>query len=263
MTATPTATFDAAGARLYFTLANSGTVGGLSVPNEDIVVWDGSAFSLYFDGSDVGLTSFTIDAFSILGPNELLLSFTGADSIPGIAGTVDGADIVKFTATSLGSNTAGTFELYFQGSDVGLTGENENIDALDVLPSGHLLMSTSGTLSVPSVTGSSKDIVEFTPTSLGYATAGSWSLYFLGSNVGLTTSDENIDGLAVDGSGRIHLSTIGNFAVPSISGANEDVFVFTPASLGITTAGSYVPSLFFDGSLYGLTSNDVRAIDLP
>jgi hypothetical protein len=51
--------------------------------------------------------------------------------------------------------------------------------------------------------------------------------------------------------------------VPGGSGADEDVFVFTPTSLGAATAGSYSPALFFDGGAFGLGANDVDAIDLP
>jgi len=47
-----------------------------------------------------------------------------------------------------------------------------------------------------------------------------------------------------------------------VSGADEDVFRFMPMSLGGTTAGTYDPVLFFDGSTRGLTP-DVKAIDLP
>jgi hypothetical protein len=69
--------------------------------------------------------------------------------------------------------------------------------------------------------------------------------------------------VAVDASGKIYLSTTGSFSVPGLSGADEDVFVFTPTSLGSTTAGTFGPGLFFDGSLYGLSSNDIRGISLP
>ena len=48
-----------------------------------------------------------------------------------------------------------------------------------------------------------------------------------------------------------------------ISGADEDVFVFTPTSLGAMTAGTYSSTLYFDGSAFGLAANDVFAIDLP
>jgi hypothetical protein len=48
-----------------------------------------------------------------------------------------------------------------------------------------------------------------------------------------------------------------------VSGADEDVFVFAPTSLGNATAGTYSPTLYFDGSAFGLATNDLSAIDLP
>ena len=52
-------------------------------------------------------------------------------------------------------------------------------------------------------------------------------------------------------------------AEAGLSGADEDVFVFNPTQLGPTTAGAYSPSLFFDGSGFGLAANDVFGIDVP
>jgi PKD repeat protein len=253
---------------LYFSLSGSATLNGVSVANEDIVAFDGTNFSLYFDGSDVGISSFAIDAIAVISPTEILMSFTSAGTVPGIAGTVDDSDIVKFTATSLGENTAGTFSMYFDGSDVGLTTSDEDVDAIELLPSGQLLVSTTGSFSVPGVSGTlsgaDEDLLLFTPTSLEDVTAGTWAMYFDGSDVGLSTSsDEDVDAVAVDASGKIHLSTVGSFSVTGRSGADEDVFVFTPSSTGATTAGTFSTALFFDGSVYGLGSNDVVAIDLP
>jgi VCBS repeat-containing protein len=250
---------------LYFSVLSDGAVGsgGLNVANEDVVAFDGTSFSLYFDGSDVGLAGFTLDAFSILAANDLLLSFTGAGAIPGISGTVDDSDIVRFTATSLGNTTAGAFSLYFDGSDVGLTMDNEDIDAIELLANGHLLVSTTGSASVPGASAEDKDLLRFAPASLGAATSGTWSVYFDGSDVGLSNGNEDVDGVAVDDSGRIYLTTTGNFSVPGAAGANEDVVVFTPSTLGASTSGSFATPLFFDGSLYGLAANDLTSIELP
>jgi len=89
-------------------------------------------------------------------------------------------------------------------------------------------------------------------------------MYFDGSDVGLSTSSgEDVDAAAVDASGRIYLSTVDAFAVTGASGADEDVCVFTPATLGTTTAGAFDSTLYFDGSAFGLAANDVFAIDLP
>ncbi len=239
-------------------------MGGLSVADEDIIAFDGGGFSRLFDGSDVGVSGFRLDAFAVLGPGEVLMSFTTAGSIPGLSGTVDDSDVVKFTGT-LGPITAGAFELYFDGSDVGLTKNGEDVDSIELLSDGRLLVSTTGSFSVPGAFGSDEDIVAFTPVSLGSTTSGAWAVYFDGSDVGLTRSGEDVDGVAVadDATGSIYLSTVGRFSVSGLTGADEDVFVFTPSSTGSATSGSYASSLFFDGSLYGLRGNDLFAIDLP
>ena len=235
--------------------------------DEDIVAWNGgggsSSFSRYFDGSDVGLSGLKLDAFAVISSDEILISFTNAGSVPGIAGTVDDSDIVLFTATSLGESTAGSFSLYFDGSDVGLSKRGEDIDAIELLENGHLLISTQGGLSVSGASGKDEDILEFTPRSLGASTTGSWALYFDGSDVGLGNGSEDVDAMGLDATGKIYLSTVGSFTANGLSGADEDVFGFTPTSLGSATAGSFDAAPFFDGSLFGLGSNDLYAIDLP
>jgi len=247
----------------YFALLDDGTAGGLSVANEDIVAFGGAGFQRYFDGSDVGLGDFVLDAFAFLNETELLLSFSDPGSVPGIAGTVDDSDIVKFTATSLGENTAGTFSLYFDGSDVGLTTSAEDIDALEILPDGRLLISTRGVVSVTGVSGEDVDLLAFTPTSLGPNTLGSWALFFDGSQASLSGGGgEDVDGIAVDAQGKLHITTTGSFAVPGLSGRDEDVFVFTPSAPGSST-GIYASQYFFDGSAFGLSSQDLTDIALP
>jgi len=249
---------------MYFTLSNDGVVGSLTAANEDIIGWDGAVgFTLLFDGSDVGLGALSVDAFALLGANQMVLSFSAPGSVPGIGGTVDDSDLVLFTASSLGNVTAGAFSLYFNGSDVGLSRTSEDIDAVELLPNGHLLVSVTGSFQAPGASGSDEDIFEFAPSSLGPVTTGSWSMYFDGSDVALGGNREDVDALAVTPSGGIYLSTTGGFAVPGISGADEDVFVFTPSSLGTATSGTYVAALFFDGGVLGLAGNDVTAIDLP
>ncbi len=247
---------------LYFALESSATLSGVSMANEDIVAYDGATYSLLFDGSDVGLSSAVIDAFVIVGSNQILLSFTEPRTIAGISGTVDDSDIVSFTATSLGSTTAGSFAMYFDASDVGLSSSDEDIDAVELLPDGRLVMSTLGSFSVTGASGAGHDLIVFTPTSIGATTAGTWAMYFDGSDVGLSSSSETVDAVAIDAAGRLYLSTSGSFSVTGLSGADEDVFVFTPTQLGSTTAGTFSPSLVFDGSLRGV-SGDLAAIDLP
>ena len=253
---------------LYFSLGSNdnGNVLGLSggaARNEDIVSFDGNTFSMMFDGSDVGVTG-NVDAIAVISETEILFSLTLGATLPGISGTVDDSDIVLFTATQLGENTDGTLSLYFDGSDVKLTTNGEDTDGIELLDDGDLLISTRGSVSVKGALGADEDLFRFTPTSLGTTTAGTWSKYFDGSDVGLSSSNsEDVDALAVDVDGKIYLSTVRNFSVTGVSGADEDIFVFTPATLGTSTTGAYDSTLFFDASIYGLSANDLSAIDLP
>jgi hypothetical protein len=231
-----------------------------NVEDEDIVSYNlgTGGWSWIFDGSDVGLGGFEIDGLAILSGGDLLLSFTAAGTIGGIS--TDDSDILRFTPTSLGSTTAGSFSMYFDASDVGLTTNNENVDAIALTAGGNLLLSTVGGFSVTGVSGEDEDLIQFTATSLGSTTAGTFSMYFDGSDVGLTATDEDVDGAGLDAAGNILLSTLGNFSVTGASGADEDVLLFTPTTLGSTTSGTY--SILLDLSALGIaTSEDIGSLE--
>ena len=144
--------------------------------------------------------------------------------------------------------------LLFDGSAVGLS--KVNLAAFDLLPDGTLLLTLSKKLSIPSlgeVTPS--DVLRFVPTALGQNTAGRLEWYFDGSDVDLTTSSEYIDALALDGSGRLLISTAGAFKIGKTTlGDDEDLYAFTHTTLGANTVGTW--SLFFDGSRVALTKGD-------
>ncbi|MHB1480918.1 MAG: hypothetical protein ACYCXH_01220, partial [Bellilinea sp.] len=263
-TATPTPTLEPLIAPIYLSLDGGGTVGGVAADDIDILYFDGVNWNLFFDASDVGISSSGQDLndFVILDASTILLTFRTAFTLGTIA--VDPWDIVQFNATSLGSDTAGEFSLYFDGNDVGLDTSSEVIDALDVLPDGRILISVTYAASVPGLTAQDEDILAFSPLTLGDVTSGTWSLYFDGTAVGLgETTGEDVDGLDVVANGDIYLTTLSDFLVDGVTGLNEDVFVCTPLSLGDATACSFAPSLYFDGSVWGLDTNDVDGIYIP
>lgn len=265
-TSTPTATPSSSSETIWLSLsANNG-----SWNDEDIVELDPSTGTYYwvFDGSDVGITG-DIDAFDVLDNGHILISFDASTSVTGI-GTVADSDIVEFTPTSLGSTTAGTFTWKFDASDVGLTastGDYEDVDAVFFLSDGTMLVSTRGSFSVTGASGTDSDLIKFTPTTWGSTTAGTWSMYFDASDVGLATStSEDVDGLWVDQAitpyPYLYLSTNGTFSVTGLTGANEDIFIFRPTALGATTTGSFATPLYLDGSLFSLSSYDIDAFDV-
>ncbi|MBD2206810.1 hypothetical protein H6G33_20920 [Calothrix sp. FACHB-1219] len=239
----------------FFSLGGSGTVGGVAYSDEDILAYDRSnrTWSMYFDGSDVGLSSRNIRDFHINQDGSILFSLNSSLTLNGV-GRVEKQDIVKFTPTSTGNNTAGSFSLYFDGSDVGLTKSDEAIDGIAFTKDGKLVISTTGKYDVPgtsgNITGNDKDLLAFNATSLGVNTAGTWNLFFQGSDVGLTESSEDINGVWIDSNNKLYLTTKGTFQVPGVTGDGADIVTFTPTSLGATTAGNYVS--YLDGSDIGL-----------
>lgn len=147
--------------------------------------------------------------------------------------------------------TTGTWSLYFDGSDVGLS--SRNVDGFALTPDGRLLLSLDAPYKLPGLGAvDDSDIVKFIPTSLGEATAGRFVLYFDGSDVGLTSSSEDIDALAMTPDGKLIVSTSGSLTAPGVKGKDEDLFVFTATELGKQTRGSWQP--YFDGSTIGLTA---------
>lgn len=207
------------------------------------------AWSLFIDGSDIGLTNTDIDAFELQPDGTLLMSFD-TDFILSGFGAVDDSDIVRFVPTSTGNTTAGTWQWYFDGSDVGLSTNDEDVDAFALLPDGRLLVSTLGSVSVTDASGVDEDLLAFTPTALGATTSGTWALYFDGSDVGLSNSaNEDVNGVWVDSAGNLYLTTLGGFSVTGVSGDGSDIFVCTPGSLGSTTTCAW--TMYWDGSANG------------
>ncbi len=257
-TPSPTATPPTSSDILYVSSSTNGTAGGVSFADEDILSYNRATgtWAMVFDGSAVGVTV-DLNAFERVSEFVFLMSFDTAATIGGLA--VDDSDIVQFTATTLGTSTAGTFAMYFDGSDVGLSSTSEDIDSLDLLPGGQLAISTDGSLSVTGASAADEDLVIFTPGSLGSSTTGTWAFGFDGSDVGLSTSStEDVGALWIDDTENYYLSTLGAFSVTGVSGDGADVFVCDPGSLGSTTTCTY--SSYWDGSANGFAGEVVDAL---
>ena len=197
------------------------TADGLGYSPEDIIaVTDeggGPEWFTFFDGSEHGLTAkHSLNAFSFnevmwfgdggtAGPinredlmyiPELYLTFRpNTIRVPGISGRVTGNDIVKYSETD--PSDTGTFEVLFDGSDVGLTTRLEKIDGLgfwapetlpepeysEGCPAGIFFITTQGLYRVPGanggqIVGSGFDVLLFCATNTGPDTAGFWYRVF-------------------------------------------------------------------------------------
>ncbi|HFQ92390.1 MAG TPA: hypothetical protein ENK32_00140, partial [Anaerolineae bacterium] len=262
----PTSTPVPGGADIIYTSSSSGgNAGGVGFADEDILKYDtgSGTWSMFIDGSDIGLSGSgarDVDAFFLMDDGSILLSTWGATTLPDV-GQIDDSDIIRFIPTSTGTNTAGTFELYFDASDVGLTRNGEDVDAVFVTAGGDIIISTSGSFSVSGASGRDEDLVKFTPTSLGANTSGTWSLYFDGSDVGLADSgSEDVWGVSVAANGDIFLTTRGTFAVSGVSGTGTDIFTCSPGSLGSSTSCTF--SMYWDGSANGYGTENMDAMQV-
>lgn len=241
---------------LYFSSSTSGKVGGVKFSDEDILAYDTrtAAWSIYFDGSNVGVGALDVDAFEVLADGSLLLSFNEVADIAGIP--VDDSDIVRFTPTSLGHNqTVGDFSLYLVGADVGLDADNEDIDAISFAPAGLLLISTNGKFTDPQagIAARDEDLVAF------YNEFGIWAPlpYLTGAQLGLTSNSEDVGAAWVDPlTGEIYLTTKGNFKLNTdLRGHQDDVVLCDPLALWDKTA--CVTRNFWDGASTALRNERI------
>lgn len=178
---------------------NPVTLSGIAFDDSDLARLTRTAgtwsVSMLFDGSDVGLTTNgeSIDAITRQANGTLVISTRGSGSVPGVS-TFAAEDLLTFTPNTLGSATSGTWSVYADMSDVGITGASENVAAMDVAADGRVFLSTTGnalaTTGGTSVSAANEDVFVFQPTTLGTLTRGSYPppLYFDGSLYGLGTN---------------------------------------------------------------------------
>ena len=248
------------GQTLYLSTADGGTVDNIAYSGEDVLGFDldSGAWSLLFDGSDVGLAGQNVTAFAWLPDGSLLVALADDTYLAELdrpaergGNNVDNSDILHFVPDSLGEDTSGSWSLYFDGSDVDLKTSQESISALTVLGDGRIVISTSGPFKAGSLNAKSRDLVIFTPGTLGENTAGSWALYFDGSDVGLlSASSESLVGVYQDNeTGDLYLVT------SSIDGL---VLVCSSTTLGDYTDCTF--TTFWESTANGLNSGQIDAI---
>jgi len=214
-----------------------------------------TAWYKLFDGNDFGLNKHAINAIALSAPSvpgtvcglacvdAIYMSFTqDAIAVPGISPKVQGEDVVVFEPsvgdTGVGANeVSGSFAMFFDGSDVGLTTTAEKIDGLDVwagpapvevefpydCSAGLLFISTQGAYRVPAANGGSlvgegNDVLIFCATNLGADTAGFWFRGFDAADLGWPNGARN----AISG---LDISSFINF-VPGEQEENEAALLF-------------------------------------
>ncbi len=233
-------------ADIYVSANDAGIAAG-NVPfgPHDILAWDGSAWSIWFDGSAAGLmpvgpNKHDINALWIPDPaeEEVVLSFVqNARFVDGISGKVNGMDLVWWDGDA--------FSLWFDGEDVGLTNmTQEKIDALHVLDGSlappalaasaggscdaYLLISTAGDGQVPNYSGGTikfdgTDVLGFCLTQSGATTQGKWTRVLNGKAEGMP--GQALVNLSASDDGQVlYLTTRATFNVDTAQGGHSMIY---------------------------------------
>lgn len=160
---------DSATGNFVFSVTNTELIGGVAYADEDLLLYDRSSgvASLYLDLTSVLGAPEDVDAVFVLPNGHILLSTTTGASIGGLSFADE--DVVEYDPLS------GTATLYFDGTSV--LGGSEDIDAVQIGPSGQLLFSTTTNVTVGGTTYNRNDLLAYD------ASSGTVSLYLDVSSV--------------------------------------------------------------------------------
>jgi hypothetical protein len=169
-------------------VANTAVPGLETVQDEDVVYYNAGTWSVWFDGTDPGLTANNqdLDAISIVG-GTLYFSTVGNTNPPGVAGTADNADIYKW-------NGVGSIPQFTRVVDVTLITNplpgGANVDGLVFVDATHFYMSFVDDINVPGLgLVQDEDVI--------YYNNGVWSTYFDGTAAGLTVANLDVDAFSI------------------------------------------------------------------
>ncbi len=215
-------------ANICFCISNSQTIDGVRIRDDDVVASDGQNFAKLIDGGDIGLSDLEIDALAVVDRSHFLISFSDDFTVdrdhllPGITGLIRDEDVVLFEARCLGEQTRGVFRLFLDGSEIGLTDDDADIDAIELLADGSLLLSVAGEFRIGKERIKPGDVVKFTPSASGYDKNGTWNIYAKGGESPIEGQD--IDALAALPDNALLLSTERPFQFRDTIVRESDVF---------------------------------------
>jgi hypothetical protein len=239
------------------------TIGGVVAGTEDIIacfpVTIGETttcrWSMIFDGSDVGSTA-PITAFDVMPGGRILMSFDVGQDLPGIDGHVSTRDIVVFTPTSIGDNTAGSWALFMDGDKF----ESRHWDAMSLQPDGSLLFSpprNGGGLLAPGIDVRDEDIVRCRPSTdeHGVIVGCQYTIFLDSSVLGV---EGNVTAFDVSADGSIVFAAKGSHGLPDHDG-EADLLLYK-GTVGLTPSG--LVTLFFQGRSAGLEGANIADVAL-
>jgi len=207
----------------------SETLGGLTFGKDDLAEYNPSTdtAAYYFNG-DLFTGASDIDAIHVLDNGNIILSTFESATLGGLS--FSAGDLAEYNPTT------DTATLYF---DEGLFSQNENVDAVHVLDSGNIVLSTlDSSATLGGLTFGGGDLIEYNPTT------DTATLFFEAS---LFSGTENIDAVHVLGSGNIVLSTTDSATLGGLSFSSGDLVEYNPTT--------DIATLYFDEDSFTSAAN--------
>jgi hypothetical protein len=194
----------APGGDILFSLdVASSLTGGVDVTPRDVVRYDGSVYTIEFEGADHDIPAGAkIDAIGWI-EGDLLLSFDVTVELGAI--TADDEDLVQ-----LASTTPDDWVLYFDGSANGVPA-GADLDGADLLDAtGHLALSFDISGAAGGVNFDDEDILDFDPT------GDTWTMRYDGSTRFASLAAADVDAVFAPEPARLALGCAALFALVRI-----------------------------------------------
>jgi plastocyanin len=170
-----------------------------AVESQDVVKFDEGTWSMFLDGSAVGLDTKAenVDAFEILSATQVAVSTSGDPNVPNISGEQD-EDLLRCTSAGGFPTASCTWSYYLDGSDAGIGLGQEDVDgaAVAATTGQPAFVTTDGNFTVPGpLSGADEDVLRCAALTIGAGSncTGGWTLFFDGSANGLTDDLDAID----------------------------------------------------------------------
>lgn len=218
---------------MVLSTSSDATVGGHTFHSRDIFSYNPATGQATLLWAGAFVDTGNVDAVGLLPGGKLLISTsTDAQLSTGLAFR-DGDLVLLDPVNGVGS-------LWFSET---LFGTDEDIDAVELLPSGYLLLSTTSDAHLGGLSFHSGDVIEYDPV------ANLATLIFKGADVFADT--ENIDAIGLLG-GDLILSTSTDATIGATLYRDGDLFRYSLAT------GTH--SLFLGESIFGGADEDIDAV---
>lgn len=230
--------FSTARANFYLSTQNDSVLAGVPLDKDDVIHYDQSieTATRFFNGDHFSANE-NIDALHVMGNGDLVMviSTTLGATLGGT--TFKDGDLVLYDPKN------DTASFYFEEDDhFKLT---EDIDALSILDSGNLILSTSGSATLGDLDFGNGDLVEYNPTTQTASIIFSEALF--GALI-------NIDAVHVNVDGTIVLSTAVRATLGGLTFDEDDLVIYDPTTLAAT--------LLFDGNRAFSLQENIDAISM-